>query len=74
MGSLQMAASQDKQALSGHWEEKEKGHPTILLPIDEAPHMHSHTDPHLSPSVAGCLQFLAYTGCFPASLPSPQSH
>lgn len=37
MGSLQMASSQDKQALSGHWEEKEKGHPTILLPIDGAP-------------------------------------
>lgn len=37
MGSLQMAASQDKQALSGHGEEKEKGHPTILLPIDGAP-------------------------------------
>lgn len=51
-----------------------KGTPTILLPIDGAPHVHSHTDPRLSPSVAGCLPFLAYTGCFLAFLPSPQSH
>lgn len=36
VGSLQMAASQDRQALSGPWEEKEKGRPTILLPIDGA--------------------------------------
>ena len=74
MGSLQMAASQDKQALLGHWEEKEKGHPTILLAIDGAPPVYTHTDPHLSPSVAGCLPLLAYTGCFPAFLPPPQSH
>lgn len=34
MRSLQKAGNQDRQALSGHSEEKEKRCPTSLLPID----------------------------------------
>lgn len=35
-GSLQMAASQGRQALSGHWEEKAKGCPASPVPLDGA--------------------------------------